>query len=314
MKVQVRRRVDEARDVVALELGAVQGELLPPFSAGAHIDVRLPSNLTRQYSLCNSPADRTRYLIGVLLDPASRGGSKAMHAVREGEILEISEPRNHFPLHPAAHSVLLAGGIGITPILCMAEQLAHVGASFELHYCVRSDDRLAFRDRLAQSDFSGRVHTYVDALPGGPHFDLQTVLANPLPEKHVYVCGPGGFIDAVVQTAAALNWAEGCVHREYFAGTEPVKEGERPFQVRLASSGQCIPVHPTQSIAQALMAHGIDVPLSCEQGVCGTCLTRVLKGEPDHRDLYLSRAEREAHDQILVCCSRSRSAELILDI
>lgn len=148
MKVQVRRRVDEARDVVALELSAVGGELLPPFSAGAHIDVRLPGNLTRQYSQCNSPADRTRYA-------GSRVARRLeSHACgRGGHILEISEPRNHFPLHPAAHSVLLAGGIGITPILYMAERLAHVGASFELHYCVRSDDRVAFRDRLAQPDF-----------------------------------------------------------------------------------------------------------------------------------------------------------------
>jgi len=204
MKVKITRKTVLATDICAFELQSAAGAPLPPFSAGAHIDVQLGAGLVRQYSLCNNPNDTHRYLIGVLRDPGSRGGSIAMHALTEGDLIEISEPKNHFPLHPeATHSILLAGGIGVTPLLCMAERLAHAGASFEMHYCCRDPQRAAFRERLALTDLKDRVRLYFDDAPPRERIDLATVLNAPGPRTHVYVCGPGGFIDAALNIAKA---------------------------------------------------------------------------------------------------------------
>lgn len=315
MKVQVKKKVAAAEDIISVELADLNGAPLPAFSAGAHIDVVLGNGLTRQYSLCNNPVDRSTYVLGVLLEPESRGGSKAMHALQTGEILEISEPKNHFPLdNDARHSILLAGGIGITPILCMAERLAHINASFELHYCTRSVERTAFKERLEQEHLKPHSHVYHDSSPPEQRLDIAKVVANPTPDRHLYVCGPGGFIDVVLNTAKAAGWAESNLHREYFTGAVQDTANDGSFQVRLASSGQVVDIPADKSIVEALADNGIDVPVSCEQGVCGTCLTRVLEGEPDHRDLYLTDAEREANDQMLPCCSRSKSAVLVLDL
>lgn len=315
MKVQVKKKIAEAQDIVALELADPTGQPLPTFSAGAHIDVHLAPGLTRQYSLCNNPADRGRYVLGVLLEPESRGGSKAIHALNEGDTLEISEPKNHFPLDAAAkQSVLLAGGIGITPILCMAERLSHTGGQFKLHYCTRSAERTAFRARLEADGIKEHAQVYYDNAEPAERIQLKAVIGEPAADKHLYVCGPGGFIDVVLNTAKELGWPESRLHREYFTGADVNTDNDGAFQVKVASSGQVIDVEPEQSITDALAANGIDVPVSCEQGVCGTCLTRVLEGEPDHRDLYLTDAERAANDQILPCCSRSKSAVLVLDL
>lgn len=315
MKVLIKKKLDAALDICAFELAEPHGQPLPAFSAGAHIDVHVGDGLVRQYSLCNHPEERDRYLIGVLKDPASRGGSVAMHALREGDMLEISEPRNHFPLQAGAtHSVLLAGGIGITPILCMAERLAHIGASFELHYCTRSPERTAFQDRLAATGLAACARVYHDSVPDQGKLDLAAVLAQPAAGKHLYVCGPAGFIDAVLAAAKTAGWADDQVHREYFGNVIQATDADGAFQVKLASTGQSIAVAADQSIVEALEAAGIDVPVSCEQGVCGTCLTRVLEGEPDHRDMYLTDDERAANDQMLPCCSRSKSAVLVLDL
>lgn len=314
MKVQIKRKLDAATDICAFELESLNGEQLPPFSAGAHIDVHV-GGMIRQYSLCNNPTDTQRYMIGVLKDPASRGGSVAMHGLSEGDIIEISEPRNHFPLHGgAAHSVLLAGGIGITPILCMAERLAQIGASFELHYCTRSPERTAFGDRLQSPNLQDKTRVYHDSQPENGKLDLAAILARPAPDKHLYVCGPGGFIDAVLKAAKEAGWQEDTLHREYFAGAVQADGEDGAFQVKLASSGQVYDIPADKSIVEALMDQGVDIPISCEQGVCGTCLTRVLEGEPDHRDLYLTDDERAANDQMLPCCSRAKSPMLVLDL
>ncbi|MGE4335480.1 MAG: 2Fe-2S iron-sulfur cluster-binding protein [Pigmentiphaga sp.] len=315
MKVQVKKKIAEAEDIVALELADPSGQPLPVFSAGAHIDVQLGGGLSRQYSLCNNPVDRSRYVLGVLLEPESRGGSKAVHALNEGDILEISEPRNHFPLDAGAkQSVLMAGGIGITPILCMAERLAHIGSAFKLHYCTRTPERTAFRARLEAEGMQPHARVYYDNAAEGERLNLKEAIGEPQADKHLYVCGPSGFIDVVLNTAKSLGWPESRLHREYFTGvTATTGEGDT-FQVKVASSGQVIDIEPDQSITDALAANGIDIPVSCEQGVCGTCLTRVLEGEPDHRDLYLTDAERDANDQMLPCCSRSKSPLLVLDL
>ncbi|VVE86664.1 PDR/VanB family oxidoreductase [Pandoraea bronchicola] len=314
MKVRLANKRDVATDICEFELVSLDGSPLPAFTAGAHIDVHVADGLVRQYSLCNAPGETHRYCVGVLRDPASRGGSVGMHALTVGTTLEISAPRNHFPLaEQAKHSILLAGGIGVTPILCMAEALSASNASFEVHYCTRESARTAFRDRFARHDLAAKTRLYFDN--DGERADLDAILAQPSAAKHLYVCGPAGFIEAVLARAEAAQWPEGNVHREYFAAPVTADtDGDKPFQVKLHSSGRVIDVKAGETIVAALAAQGVEVQMSCEQGVCGTCLTRVIDGTPDHRDVYLTDDERAANDQMLPCCSRSRSAMLVLDL
>ncbi|WP_097303096.1 PDR/VanB family oxidoreductase [Pseudomonas chlororaphis] len=313
--VVVVSRNDEAQDICSYELASADDSPLPAFSAGAHIDVHLPGGLIRQYSLCNHPEERHRYLIGVLKDPASRGGSLAMHKqIQPGTRLNISEPRNLFPLaHEARRSLLFAGGIGITPILCMAERLAHSGADFELHYCARSRERAAFVQRLCSSSFADRVFLHFDQEPETA-LDAAKVLAAPRNDVHVYVCGPDGFMQHVLDTAKAAGWQEPCLHREYFAAAPVDTHADGSFSVKVASSGQVFEVPADKSVVQVLESHGIEIAMSCEQGICGTCLTRVLEGVPEHRDLFLTEDEQARNDQFTPCCSRSKTPLLVLDI
>ena len=234
--VMVVSRNNEAQDICSFELANVDGHPLPAFSAGAHIDVHLPDGLIRQYSLCNHPEERHRYLIGVLKDPASRGGSRSLHEqIHSGAHLRISEPRNLFPLaHQARRSLLFAGGIGITPILCMAERLAHAGADFELHYCARSSERAAFVQRLRDAPFADRVFLHFDE-QAHTALDAAKVLATPEDNVHLYVCGPEGFMQHVLDTARAQGWQEDCLHREYF-GAEPLdSSNDGSFSVKVGS-------------------------------------------------------------------------------
>lgn len=315
LEVRVSRRHPEAQDILGFELRSLDGASLPPFSAGSHIDVHLPNGLVRQYSLCNDPRERDRYQIGVLLDPASRGGSRCLHeAVEEGAQLRISEPRNLFPLaHEAGRSLLFAGGIGITPILCMAERLAQSGAEFELHYCCRSAERAAFLERLSRSSFAERVQLHFDDGPADQRLDAARLLAAPADDTHLYVCGPGGFMAHVLDSARQAGWDEVRLHREYFAAAPEPQAAAGSFEVQLASSGQCFQIPPERSVAEVLLEAGVDIPLSCEQGICGTCVTRVLAGEPEHRDLFMTDAEHARNDQFTPCCSRSKSPRLVLD-
>lgn len=316
LQVVVRRKQDEAQGICSFELADPTDRPLPAFSAGSHIDVQTPQGSVRQYSLCNDPGETHRYLIAVLNDEAGRGGSRSLHeAVKEGDTLTISVPRNHFALaHGARHSILLAGGIGITPLLCMAERLARVGESFELHYCARSEERAAFRARIRSSEFAARASFHFDDGASDQKLDIAGLLHQSQPGVHLYVCGPKGFMDAVLAAARAAQWPEAQIHYEFFSA-EPVKsEGDPPFEVQLASSGRVILVTSDQTVLQALEGAGVSLPTSCEQGVCGSCLTRVLEGEPDHRDVYLSASEQAANDQFLPCCSRSKSPRLVLDL
>ncbi|WP_137819648.1 PDR/VanB family oxidoreductase [Pseudomonas sp. 2FG] len=316
IEVIVLARHNEATDICSFELARADGAPLPAFDAGAHIDLHLPGGLIRQYSLCNHPQERQHYLIGVLKDPASRGGSRALHEqVTVGQRLQISAPRNLFPLaEDARRSLLFAGGIGITPILCMAERLSQLGADFELHYCARSSERAAFVERLQAAPFATRVQLHCDDGPAAQRLDAAALLADPDAGTHLYVCGPGGFMAHVLDTAKAQGWADQRAHREYFAAAPTAREDDGSFAVQLNSSGQIIQIPADRSVAQALEACGIQIPLSCEQGICGTCLTGVLAGEPEHRDLYLSEAEQARNDQFTPCCSRAKSALLVLDL
>ncbi|WP_191831668.1 PDR/VanB family oxidoreductase [Pseudomonas fluorescens] len=313
--VVVVSRNDEAQDICSYELAAADGSPLPVFSAGAHIDVHLADGLIRQYSLCNHPEERHRYLIGVLKDPASRGGSRSLHEqVHNGAQLRISEPRNLFPLvHGARRSLLFAGGIGITPILCMAERLAHSGADFELHYCARSIERAAFVERLRSAPFAEQVFLHFDQQPQTA-LDIAKVLADPQADAHLYVCGPGGFMQHVLDSARAQGWQERCLHREYFAGAPVDTSNDGSFAVKVGSTGQVFEVPADQSVVQVLERHGIEIAMSCEQGICGTCLTRVLEGVPEHRDLFLTEEEQALNDHFTPCCSRSKTPLLVLDI
>lgn len=319
MKTGIRKIEEAAAGIRVFELVSIDGTPLPEFTAGAHIDVHLPAGIVRQYSLCTHPQQNDAYVIAVQNAADSRGGSRAMHALRVGDTLRIGGPRNHFPLaHDARHSVLLAGGIGITPLLCMAERLAHGQASFELHYCVRDRARAAFLDRLAAPPLKGRCTLYTDDTPADDRIDFAHVVRAPSPGSHLYVCGPAGFMEHALAAAKRAGWQESHLHREYFSA--PTAEaGDNPatqhaFSVRLARSGTVVRVAEQQTVVQALAAHGVHIETSCEQGVCGTCLTRVLAGEPDHRDLYLTDDERARNDQFQPCCSRSQSGELVLDM
>ncbi|WP_227496791.1 PepSY domain-containing protein [Massilia litorea] len=319
LHLRVARKTEEAAGICSFELVGANGARLPRFEAGAHIAVRAAPHLVRHYSLCNHPRERHRYLICVQHAGDSRGGSRAMHEeVETGDLLEVGLPRNHFPLCPSARrSLLFAGGIGITPILAMAEQLADGGADFELHYFVRTRERAAFVDRLMESPFAARVHLYFsEGQPGGRHA-LSALLADPKDGAHVYVCGPAGFMDAVLDTARAAGWEESCLHREVFAGAAAGGANstvDAPFELRLAGSGRVIQVGREQTALDALLAAGLPVPHSCREGVCGSCLIGVIEGRPEHRDHCLSEEERARNKVFAPCCSRARNACLTLDL
>jgi len=316
LTVRVTAKSAEALDICSFELVEAEGRPLPAFSAGSHIDVQIGDGLTRQYSLCNDPAESHRYLIAVLRDANTRGGSKSMHdKVNVGDLITISTPKNHFPLaHGARRSLLLAGGIGVTPILCMAERLAVMDADFEMHYCTRSRERMAFAGRIAASRFAARVRLHFDDGATEQKLDIAGLLAQPQAGTHLYVCGPKGFMDAVLSTARAQGWPEDQVHYEFFSAEVPKSADDASFEVKLASSGKVVVVPKDKTVVQALAAVGIEVQTSCEQGVCGTCLTRVLEGVPDHKDLYLTPEEQAANDQFTPCCSRSKTPRLVLDL
>lgn len=318
LEVLVARKVEETADICSFELVSATGDVLPRFTAGAHIDVDLGNGLCRQYSLCNNPAERHRYLIGVLKEPMSRGGSQAMHSrVGEGDRLVISKPRNLFGLKEAGSRYLMfAGGIGITPILAMVEVLAQTGADFAVHYCGRSLERMAFVERLTHAPFADRVHIHVDNGPASQKFDVETLLAAERADSdtHLYVCGPSGFIAAVTGQAQKASFPGTQVHVEHFTAASLAVEGDTGFDVVLAKTGGVIQVGPGESVVQALGRQGIEVETSCEQGICGTCITMVLEGVPDHRDMYLSEAERAANNVFLPCCSRAMSGRLVIDL
>jgi cytochrome P450/ferredoxin-NADP reductase len=312
LTVRVAARHVAAQDTVALEFESADGTPLPPFEAGAHVDLHVTGELLRPYSLSNSPAVPGRYRLGVLLHPQSRGGSAAVHAaLHVGQVVQMSHPRNHFALHMhAAHTLLFAGGIGITPILAMAHALHAAGRSFELHYCGRSAQRLAFLGELQR--FGPRVQVHLDDGPAAQHLRIDAVLATPAADRHVYVCGPNGFMDFVTQAAQRLGWANGTVHVERF-GAEVDTDGE-PFTVVAARSRVSFEVLPGERIADQLLARGIAVRMSCQSGVCGTCVTRVIEGMPDHRDHVQTASEKASNRSITVCCSRSKTRRLVLDI
>ena len=312
LDVTVQNRTDIATDIIGLELASTHGTALPSYDAGAHVDVYVKSGLIRQYSLTGDPADSSKYRLGILLDPKSRGGSTAIHTGFEtGAQIKIGRPRNNFPMGAnVAHTILFAGGIGVTPMLNMAYALQASGASWEMHYCGRTAERLAFRDELER--FGGKVQVHIDSGPDDQKMDINAVLANAASDKHLYVCGPNGFMDFIVKSAENNDWSDDCVHLERF-GAEVNTDGA-PFTVVAQKSGKSFEVLPGETISHKLEENGIHVQVSCQSGVCGTCLTGVREGMPDHRDLVQTDLEKASNAQITVCCSRSKTKKLVLDL
>ena len=303
---------------LAVRLMAEDGAPLPDWQPGAHIDVHLPCGIIRQYSLTGACTTAESYLICVARDIASRGGSRYIHeTLRPGQRLLISPPRNLFPLQEADRVLLLAAGIGITPLYAMALHLEAAGRPFELHYYVKSREDAAFIRELTQPLNHGVCVIHRSDAGGSARRTLADAITAPEGISRLYACGPAGFMTAVREAALATGWPETQIHTEAF---QPVvrpaaHEETETFTVTLASSGESWPVPANKSIAQVLMDNGVAVPLSCEMGICGACLTPVIDGVVDHRDTVQSDAEKSAaSQQIALCCSRSTSGNLVIDL
>lgn len=321
LKVRVERRWRAAEGIVALELVSADSAVnLPPYEAGAHIDVNLPNGLVRQYSLCGHPEQiqgpDARYRIAVLHELNGRGGSKHLHeAVEEGHTLSIGLPRNAFRLEPHdGRSVLLAGGVGITPLIAMAYRLAAQEADFQLHLFVRTRDRAPFLAELTSAPLARHVFLHVDdEMPQGQASALDLVLAEVVPGDHAYACGPAGFLSRSREVWRARGLREQDFHYESFVPVVPAGEAGT-FEVEVTSTGNVVVVQADETVAAALARCGVHVPLSCEQGICGTCLTGVTAGIPDHRDQYLGDEEHARNDCFTPCCSRSHTPRLVLNL
>ncbi len=314
MNVVISKREIQADGIVVLDLVAEDRSPLPAFEAGAHVDVEVAPGVVRQYSLCGDPADTQRYRLGILRDPASRGGSVAVHdGFVEGRVVQVGPPRNLFPLDPSARkTILVGGGIGITPMLAMAHSLHAAGKDFVLHYCSRERSKAAFLQELQEAPFADRVEIHFDNEDEAQKFSFDRDLPQPEAGVHVYVCGPGGFMSWIHDGALQRGYPADQLHQEFFSAEIDTSGGT--FEVVLSGSGKKVVVEEGQSIVQALVTVGVKITVSCEQGVCGTCLCTVLDGEPDHRDVYLTDEEKADNDQILLCCSRAKSPTLVLDL
>ena len=304
----------QADTIHAFELVDPDGAELPPATAGAHVDVHLPDGLVRSYSLSGDPADRTVWTLGVLREVNGKGGSRAMHeSLRVGELLMVSAPRNAFAMVPgAAHTVLLAGGIGITPIKAMAHTLIAQGQSFALHYCARTARNVAFTGELRALVPPDRLHFHFDNGVPGQGLNIASLLKQQPEGSHLYYCGPVGFMKACSE--ASTHWAPGSVHFEHFKPPEPAPKAVpvASFEVRLARRGITVPVLPDQSIVRAIELAGLRVPTSCLSGLCGSCKVDYLEGEVEHNDYILSDEEKTRC--LTVCVSRSLSPLLVLDL
>lgn len=311
MQLRVKSATWEAPNILSFDLRPLHDEGLTPFTAGAHIDIALPGNLGRSYSLINPQDEHHRYVIAVQKDRESRGGSKWMHQnVRPGDILTIEGPRNNFALNEtASKTVFIAGGIGVTPFISMTERLSALKRDWEMIYCARRQQDAAFVEQLRH--FGSRVQFNFDEESGGKMLDIATLVRTTTPGTHLYCCGPLPML-SVFETASA-DLPREHVHVEYFtAKDQPALAGG--FTVVLAKSGREFTVAPGRSILDTLLDAGLDIPHSCIEGVCGTCETKVLQGVPDHRDAVLTEVERTEGKVMMICCSGSKTERLVLDL
>jgi phthalate 4,5-dioxygenase reductase subunit len=319
MSLLVQSKTEIAQDIFLFELVSPNkaNPELPPFTAGSHVLVLTPRGLSRRYSLCNSPSERHRYVIAVKRDAAGGGGSVSLvDSVRAGERLHVSAPLNYFPLADEASShLLIAGGIGITPALAMMRDLSEKKADFKLIYCSRSPETTAFLDVLATPEFAGRVQVHHDYGDRAQSLDIAPLVAERFGETHLYCCGPRPLMEAV--RAQTKHWPHAAVHFEDFgtsASNSPIGgvAGEQEFTVQLAKSGGSVVVPSGVSILAALREQGMSLPSSCESGTCGACRTGLVSGEVEHRDFVLDDDEMES--EIMICVSRAKGGELVLDL
>lgn len=320
LELRVRSVTYEAEGILSFELVSPNGEPLPSFDAGAHINVRTPGGLMRPYSLCSTPESRDHYRIAVLHVKDSRGGSRDMHTrVQAGDILAVSEPSNLFPLDMSAqHTVLLAGGIGITPMLAMCDTLRSHAMSYELHYCTTTPERTAFTSRLSGDIEQGTAHIYHDYGDPARGLDIAGLLRERSAGTHVYFCGPPGFMQAVQR--ATSHWPDDAVHfecfgappREAVADAFEINRNGHALELHLARSDRTISIAPSQTILDALRGAGVHCETSCESGLCGACKLTYLSGRPGHGDYLLSESEQA--DSVLICCATVLEGPLVLDI
>ncbi|MEL6416538.1 MAG: PDR/VanB family oxidoreductase, partial [Pseudomonadota bacterium] len=302
--------------IKSFELQAAPGALqLAAYNPGAHIDVHLPDGPTRQYSLCEPDNGFGKYRIAVKREEHGRGGSKAMHTLSVGDEIEIGLPRNNFPLDISAKkTLLLAGGIGITPLWCMAHALSAAGGDFHLAVFARSRKEMAFNEEMAKVSFADKVSTAFDDQGADVPAIVRETIGAYENGYQLYVCGPPGFMELVMRTAKDLNWPNSNVFSEAFASAEIDQTKNEPFEVELARSGKTLQVDAHEFLIDVLHQNGVAVPCSCTQGICGSCITSVLDGEVEHRDAILSDEVRANNSKMTVCVSRAKGKSIRLDL
>jgi ferredoxin-NADP reductase/fatty acid desaturase len=305
-----------ASGVKSFTLEPVTHSALEEFDAGAHITVLLKSGQQRQYSLLNSPCEAHRYQIAVKLDPNGRGGSKEIHETwKKGDVIQVSKPRNNFMLYENANRhILIAGGIGITPMLAMAHRLCELDEPFMLHVCAKTENDVPFAREIQNSSFGPNVEVHLDNAQGRSSIDIGQALATPREGDLIYVCGPSGFMEWVRASAETLGWAPEQVHFESFSAPPAGDIPNHAFEVHLAKTGKRLQVSEDMSILDALQHANIKVPYACRQGTCGTCIVSITAGEADHRDAFLSDIEKAEGNQICLCVSRAKGHAISLDL
>lgn len=313
LQLQLRQIRLEADGIASFELADPDGAPLPAFTGGAHIDIQIPDGPRRSYSISSAPDLPSHYRITVKRDPASRGGSAWFHEhARVGMRFAVHGPRNEFTLNEAApHSVLVAGGIGITPLLPMISRLTELGRPWSLHYSTRTRREMAFEAELLQLQEvgAGALRRYFTA-EDEARMDFCSIIGTAPANSHFYCCGPAPFIDAFL--AATHRLAPSFVHYERFSASQAPAEGG--YTLVLARDGRRLTVAPGRSMLDTLLDAGLDLPYSCTQGVCGSCRLDVLDGRPDHRDECLSEEERVGNRMVIPCCSGATTPELVLDL
>lgn len=316
LQVKLTSIAELGDDIHGYEFKSLDGSALPPFTGGSHIDIYIQPGLIRQYSLCNDPAESNRYMIAVQLERNGKGGSKTLYETAKiSKQYLISSPRNNFSLSLDQHKYLLiGGGIGITPLLAMSAELLRRNADFHLHYCTRNESKIIQSPLLKELISLGKATLHLDHGNPSDGINLITTLKDHAPGEQLYFCGPTGFMNAI--KAAASHWPNELIHFEHFS-PPPVaelvsNEPNTEFVVKLKRSKLEFIVGEDESITDVLRKNNFFIETSCEEGYCGTCLTRYLEGTPDHRDTVLNIKDRESF--LMICCSRSKSTELVLDL